>query len=197
MKYIILLITLTLFISCDKKASENNDIKDNKKVDVKKVELKKEVKASNLGVKRADGFQEFKAPQFSLKNTTGDTINLSDYKGKVVLLDFWGTWCPPCRKMIPVLSSFVNQCSKEGVVLIGIHSSGNSPGPEAIDDFAGKMGVNYPMLLGTQETEKAYGVRGFPSLFLIGRDGMVKHKFVGMHPVDEIRKYVRPEIEKK
>ncbi len=193
LKYSAILIILISLISCDSKKNTKN-IKENATTVKKEIVKKKTVKKP---VKRTNSFKEFKAPEFALKNTTGDTVKLSDYKGKVVLVDFWGTWCPPCRRMIPVLSSFVNKCSKEGVVLIGIHSSGNSPGPAAIDDFAGKMGVNYPMLLGTRKIENSYGVRGFPSLFLIGRDGIVKHKFVGVHSLDEIRKHVRVEINKK
>jgi len=190
-KYTILLILLIPLVACT--PNKNNPKQQEKKVTQKAVKPKKVTTIK----RNYNGFKEFKAPDFELKNTTGDTVKLSDYKGKVILIDFWGTWCPPCRRMIPVLASFVNKCSKEGVVLLGIHSAGNSPGPAAIDDFAGKMGVNYPMLLGTREVERAYGVRGFPSLFLIGRDGMVKHKFVGVHPLDEIRKYVRKEIDKK
>ena len=191
LKYTAILIILISLISCDSKKNTKTPPKKTKNtITIKKKTIKRIPKRTN-------GFQEFKAPEFALKNTTGETVKLSDYKGKVVLVDFWGTWCPPCRRMIPVLSSFVNKCSKEGVVLIGIHSAGNSPGPAAIDDFAGKMGVNYPMLLGTRKVQNDYGVRGFPSLFLIGRDGMIKHKFVGVHSLDEIRKYVRKEIEKK
>jgi len=199
MKIFILLALLTLFASCNK-TNKTEDKVTNKKVKetVKSVEKNKVKKKTNHNsVKRTNLFNEFKAPEFALKNTTGDTVKLSDYKGKIVLIDFWGTWCPPCRRMIPVLSSFVNKCSKEGVVLLGIHSAGNSPGPAAIDDFAGKMGVNYTMLLGTRENESAYGVKSFPTLLLIGRDGIVKKKFVGTHKLSEIRKYVRAEMDKK
>jgi len=206
-KYFIILVLLMSFTACNKKNEEkhsstastplSNHTKTVTDRNKKEKETVKHKPVKHKPVRRTNLFKEFKAPEFALKNTTGDIVKLSDYKGKVVLVDFWGTWCPPCRRMIPVLSSFVNKCGKEGVVLIGIHSSGNSPGPAAIDDFAGKVGVNYPMLLGTKEVENAYGVKGFPSLFLIGRDGQVKHKFVGVHALDEIRKYVRVEIDKK
>ena len=199
MKYLIILMSIFLTVSCNKKSNsdsvEKKDIK--KKLETKKVKTTKNSHALHDKVRKTNAFKEIKAPEFTLENTTGDKVKLSDYKGKVILLDFWGTWCPPCRRMIPVLSSFVNKCSKEGVVLLGIHSAGNSPGPAKIDEFAGKMGVNYPMLLGTRENQNAYGVKSFPTLLIIGRDGMIKHKFVGVHPLSEIRKYVRKEMDKK
>ncbi|MBN2694970.1 TlpA family protein disulfide reductase [bacterium] len=133
---------------------------------------------------------------FSLKSTTGETITLSKYRGRVVLIDFWGVWCPPCKKMIPVLAEFVNQCSDKGVVLLGIHSVSNFPGAEDIDFFAGQMGVNYPMLIGTPENEKKFDIKAFPTLIIIGPDGKIKHRFVGYHSVDEIRKEVRKELDK-
>jgi len=196
MKYILFLaIVAFLTISCTKE--KNLEIK--KKV-VKKVTENtsatsdRKVKKNTTQKVKKDGL--FKAADFELLSTTGDTVKLSDYKGKILLVDFWGSWCPPCRKMIPTLSAFVNKCSPKGVSLIGMHSSFRNPGAEKIDMLAGEMGVNYPMLMGKPEVEKAYGVKSWPSLFLIGKDGMVKHRFVGYHSLDEIRKYVKIEMDK-
>ena len=208
MKHILFLLIITIvFISCTKKESDNNKtvIKNTKKEILKKGhEVKKEVlkkgheakKELSKKIKEVKKEGLFKAPDFDLATTTGDRVKLSDYKGKILLIDFWGSWCPPCRKMIPTLSSFVNKCSAKGVVLIGMHSSFRNPGAEKIDMLAGEMGVNYPMALGQSEVEAAYGVKAWPSLFLIGKDGMVKHRFVGYHSLDEIRKYVKIEMDK-
>ena len=191
-KSILLSMSLFVFVfSCNKSsdATENN-IQSKQEITSVKDNSNKEKKQTNV-------FTPFFAPDFELKTTTDEIIKLSDYKGKVVIIDFWGLWCPPCKKMIPVLAQFVNECSKEGVSLLGIHSVSNFPGNDKIDFFAGEVGVNYPMLIGTSENEKNYQITAFPTLYIIGKDGFVNHKFMGYHSLESIKEKVREELNKK
>jgi len=184
-----ILVILFLFLSCSKttdKVEANNIIQKEVKTNTKEIPQRGQTKA----------FTPFFAPDFELKTTTDETIKLSSYRGKVVIIDFWGLWCPPCKKMIPVLAQFVNECSKEGVSLLGIHSVSNFPGNDKIDFFAGEVGVNYPMLIGTSENEKNYQISAFPTLYIIGKDGFVNHKFMGYHSLESIKAKVREELNK-
>lgn len=189
LSFISIISILFLLLSCNKttdKVETNNVIEKEVKTNTKEIPEKGQTKA----------FTPFLAPDFELKTTTDETIKLSNYKGKVVIIDFWGLWCPPCKKMIPVLAQFVNECSKEGVSLLGIHSVSNFPGNDKIDFFAGEVGVNYPMLIGTSDNEKNYQISAFPTLYIIGKDGFVNHKFMGYHSLESIKEKVREELNK-
>ncbi len=189
MRFFMTVFTLLFIVGCSKNSNISSD-----KTEVKTTKASNSDSKGSINSKNVDSSE--KVYDFSLKNTTGETVTLSQYKGRVILVDFWGVWCPPCKKMIPVLAEFVNQCSDKGVVLLGVHSVSNFPGVEEIDFFAGEMGVNYPMLIGTPENEKQFDIKAFPTLIMIGSDGKIKHKFVGYHSVEQIRTEVRKELDK-
>jgi cytochrome c biogenesis protein CcmG/thiol:disulfide interchange protein DsbE len=121
------------------------------------------------------------APDFSLITLEGDSVKLSDYAGKIVILDFWATWCPPCRKGIPDLISIQNEFEND-VTVIGI----SLDQPSMHDDlslFIEDYEINYPILLGTLEVVMAYGnVRAIPTSFIIDREGMIVNKYMGLVP---------------
>jgi len=117
------------------------------------------------------------APDFTLTDIDGNKVSLSDYKGKVILLDFWATWCGPCRMEIP---SFIELQKTYGddVVVLGVSLDQN--GPKAVVPFAEKMGINYPIVYGNGQVTQAYGgVRGIPTTFVIDRDFNIQRKYVG------------------
>src|SRR5678810_1302634 len=93
--------------------------------------------------------QETIAPQLELKDLNGRTVRLSDYRGKVVLINFWATWCPPCRAEMPDLVRLQRQHGKEGLQIIGITYPPESR--EQVRRFARSLKVNYPIILGTRE----------------------------------------------
>src|SRR5215211_6110282 len=114
--------------------------------------------------------QSGKAPELKLKDLRGRNLRLSDYKGKVVLLNFWATWCPPCRAEMPDLVKMQHQYAKQGLQVIGVTYP-----PETlreVQQFARRLGVNYPIALGTKET-KALFDKGetLPLTVVIDRDG--------------------------
>jgi len=115
------------------------------------------------------------APQFDLKDLQGKNIRLSDYRGKVVLLNFWATWCPPCKEEMPWFVDLQQRYGAQGLQVIGIAM--DDAGQKAVGSFAEKLGVNYPVLLGKESVAESYGnVQFLPDTFYIGRDGkIVKH----------------------
>lgn len=119
------------------------------------------------------------APYFSLATLDGDTLTLADLKGQVVVLNFWATWCAPCRVEIPDLIEMQDDLTAEGVRFVGI--AVNDLGREAIEAFAAEADFNYPIVLGDGEISDAYGgVYALPTTILIDRDGMVRHKITGL-----------------
>ena len=106
-------------------------------------------------------------------------IDMNDYKGKVIILDFWATWCPPCKAEIPFFIELQNQYGKDGLVILGA----------AIDDqnkvrtFYRQYKINYPVGMADNAMQKAYGwIRGFPTTFVIDREGNIVRKYVGFRP---------------
>ena len=119
-----------------------------------------------------------KAPAFALQDLDGKEVSSSDFAGKVILLNFWATWCPPCQAEIPALKSLHNDYQARGFEVVGI--SVDEDGPEAVQAFVKKKGINYPVLMSTDEVIGAYGgIRGIPTTFLISRDGKIVKKFFG------------------
>jgi len=118
------------------------------------------------------------APDFTLKDLDGRPFSLSDTKGKVVILDFWATWCPPCRMEIPHFESLYREYGNRGLVVIGI--SLDRGDASAVRSFAEDNGISYPIVIGDQETTILYGgIRGIPTTFVIDRKGRIVEKFVG------------------
>ena len=117
------------------------------------------------------------APEFSLQELTGKTLKLSDYRGKVVLLDFWATWCDPCREQIPYFVELQNKLGDQGFQIIGVSMD---DGPEPVRDFYRKFRMNYPVVMGNAQIGELYGgVLGLPIAFVIGRDGRIYSKHIG------------------
>ena len=117
------------------------------------------------------------APDFKLTQLDGQKLQLSSYRGKVVLLDFWATWCDPCREEIPHFVELQQQYGSKGLQIIGV-SMDDSPDP--VVPFAQKFHINYPIVMGNAQIGEAYGgVLGLPIAFLIGPDGRIYKKHVG------------------
>ncbi len=124
-----------------------------------------------------------KAPDFSLENLKGEKVTLKEYRGKVVLLDFWATWCPPCRYSIPGMVKMQEKYKDKGLVVLGISMDDpRKADNKYIREFCEKYEVNYVVLRSDENVVKSYFGNGgvaIPTVFVIDREGKVKEKFVG------------------
>jgi thiol-disulfide isomerase/thioredoxin len=121
--------------------------------------------------------QQQLAPDFSLPKLDGGSLQLSSYRGRVVLLDFWATWCIPCREEIPHLVELQNKYRDQGLDIIGV-SMDDSPDP--VREFYQRFHMNYPVVMGTAEIGERYGgVLGLPIAFVVARDGRIYKKHIG------------------
>jgi cytochrome c biogenesis protein CcmG/thiol:disulfide interchange protein DsbE len=119
------------------------------------------------------------APDFTLTDATGETVKLSDQKGKVVLLNFWATWCGPCKVEIPWFMNFQQQYKDRNFTVLGV--AFDDDGWTAVKPYIAEHKINYRVVVGNDALDKAYGgVESLPTTFLIGRDGRVASKHVGL-----------------
>ena len=127
------------------------------------------------------------APDFSLNTLDGGTFRLDAHRGDVVVLNFWATWCPPCRREIPDFVSLQDDLGGRGLQFVGVALE-RSAGPDEVRAFADEMNINYPIGLGDGAIAEKYGgVRGLPMTFVIGPDGQIRKHIPGMTTEDRIR----------
>ena len=135
------------------------------------------------------------APDFELKSLDGKQVRLSDYRGRAVLLNFWATWCAPCKIEMPWFVDLQKQYAAQGLQVIGVAM--DDSGEETIAKFAQQMGVNYPVLIGKEAVGDAYGgVEFLPTTFIIDRQGKVVDRVFGLvgrsEFEDDIKKALGP-----
>jgi thiol-disulfide isomerase/thioredoxin len=130
------------------------------------------------------------APNFTLETLDGKNLSLSDFRGKAVIVNFWATWCGPCKIETPWLVELQNQYGAQGLQVVGVAM--DDSGKDEIEKFAKEMGVNYPVLIGKEAVGDAYGgVPALPESFFVGRDGKIVDRIIGLKGRGEIEDSVK------
>jgi peroxiredoxin len=131
------------------------------------------------------------APTFELKSLSNKSIRLSDYRGQIVVLNFWATWCSPCRRETPMLVELDKEYRKKGVAILGIDLDDFDA--ETISKFVAEHKISYPIVVGDDETSHEYvGLGGLPITFVIAPDGRVIKKFSGIANAAELEDSLKP-----
>jgi cytochrome c biogenesis protein CcmG/thiol:disulfide interchange protein DsbE len=174
-KLFYLLLIMTFIIGgCKKKKTETTQ-QTEVDVEVKKTQSIAESTPSTTGGKPA--------PAFTLQDLNGNSVSLADFRGKVVILDFWATWCPPCIKEIPDFIELYKKYEDKGFAMVGI--SLDQAGISVVKSFAQKFQINYPILMADGKVDKAYGgITSIPTTFVIDSAGNIRQKYIGYRDKD-------------
>jgi thiol-disulfide isomerase/thioredoxin len=136
------------------------------------------------------------APAFTLVTLDGKKVSLSDYKGRPVLVNFWATWCGPCKVEMPWFEEFNKQYAAQGFVILGLADDVDA-GKDAIAKVANKTGVSYPILLTDGKVQKSYAPSGMdylPMSFYVDRNGIIVEETAGLGSKDEIEAHIKKTI---
>lgn len=129
------------------------------------------------------------APKWKLTDVNGKEVSSEQFKGKVVVVDFWATWCVPCRHEIPGYVDLANKYGKDGLVIVGV--SMDEGEPATVKAFVEKYAVSYPVVIGGDEIVSAFGgVEGLPTAFLIDRNGHIRDRKAGVEPMGDYEKKI-------
>jgi cytochrome c biogenesis protein CcmG/thiol:disulfide interchange protein DsbE len=123
---------------------------------------------------------------FTMQDLNGKAVKLSDYRGKPVLIDFWATWCQPCRDSIPIIVKLYKNFGPKGLVVLGV--SLDQGGWEGVKSFAAEEGVSYPILKGTEHAVSMFQVRTIPTLVIIDKKGELVRRYIGVGDDGELDK---------
>jgi peroxiredoxin len=125
----------------------------------------------------ADRLIGTKAPDFQLKDMAARTVSLSSFKGKVVLVSFWATWCPPCRAEMPALNKLYKGYRDKGLVVVAVSTDRKV---EYVKDYLGKYPVDFPVLMDSDvKVSRQYGVFSMPTSFLLDKNGIIIKRYLG------------------
>lgn len=124
------------------------------------------------------------APDFELTTLSGKQVKLSDYKGKVVILNLWATWCPPCKAEMPEMQSFYEKSRNSDITLLSVNLTAQEKNEKAVSDFVVDYQLTFPILLDKKDTVgKLYKTISIPTSYIIDREGIIRERVIG--PMDE------------
>jgi len=123
-------------------------------------------------------------------------VSLSALRGRVVLLDFWATWCPPCLAMLPMMHELDGEFAPRGVAFVGVDSDGAQSTPEEVTAFLTEHGAPYPVVIDDGRANEAFRIKVLPTLVVIGKDGTVDRVFIGMTSKGTLGKAITAALER-
>jgi peroxiredoxin len=132
------------------------------------------------------------APPFKVVSTSGQSITLANYKGYVLVMDFFATWCPPCREAIPHLIELSSKYNKQGLQVLGL--SADEDGEKVVREFVAEKRITYPVALAGESLMTDYGLRSIPTMYVINKKGIIVEKYMGYN--DEMAKSMEVLIKK-
>jgi peroxiredoxin len=137
------------------------------------------------------------APDLTLKTMDGRTINLARQTGKVVLVNFWATWCGPCRREIPDLVNLYTELKDEGLVIVGI--AVDREGAEVVKPFVQEREINYPIVLDPDQSIESHfdAMYGLPTTYLVNPDGKIVRRILGVFPIEEMKPRLQEMLQAK
>ncbi len=132
------------------------------------------------------------APDLTLETMNGRTLNLAEQQGKVILVNFWATWCGPCRREIPDLIELYSDLRSEGLVIVGI--AVDQEGAEVVKPFVEEREINYPIVLDPDQSTESHfeAMYGLPTTYVVNPDGKIVRRVLGVFPIEEMK----PQLEK-
>ena len=143
----------------------------------------------------ADYAGEGEAPNFTLESFGGETISLDTYRGDVVMINFWATWCGPCREEMPILDELYSRYQRAGFQLLGVNIDDE---PQRAKDMIAELGVSFPVLFdSSKEVSELYSVQAMPVSVMVDRHGVIRYVHHGYKPgyedkyLDQIRELIR------
>jgi thiol-disulfide isomerase/thioredoxin len=140
--------------------------------------------------------QEDKAPAITLKDINGKSVRISDFKGKIILLNFWATWCPPCRAEIPELTKWQKEYENQGLQIIGVTYPPTNR--KKVRSFVRQNAINYPILFGSKNTKELFtSADTMPFSVVIDRDGQITERIEGIIYAEEFDEKIKPLLELK
>jgi thiol-disulfide isomerase/thioredoxin len=141
---------------------------------------------------RAEPVAQVPAPAWKLKDLDGNLVSSDQFKGKVVIVDFWATWCGPCRSELPGYIRLQEKYAKEGLVIVGMAT--NDESPEVVKEFVRQHGINYRIVVGEEGVAAAFGgpegIQGIPTTFIVNRAGNIVDRKDGAREASEYEKVV-------
>jgi peroxiredoxin len=133
-----------------------------------------------------------RAPEFNLRTVDGKKVSLSDYKGKAVLINFWATWCAPCKIEMPWLVALRSQYAPQGFEILGVNEDDAGTPRAKLAKFGQEQGLNYPLLVGDDAMSRKYGgVEFLPTSYFVGRDGKIVAETAGLVSKSEVEASIR------
>jgi peroxiredoxin len=127
---------------------------------------------------------------FTLKDVNLRKVSLTDFKGKVVILNFFATWCPPCRVEIPELVKIFKENKEKGLVVVGVALDGDGP-VQTVQRFVREMKIPYPVLLGNMDLADSHQISGVPTTFILNREGKTFQRYEGLVPGSHVEKALK------